>query len=350
MTAAVLEAGRLVLGYRRGRRRVSRISTELDLAVEEGELVCLLGPNGAGKSTLLRTLAGMQPALSGWIRLLGRDLAQLSPSALARRVSVVLTEPLISGNLTARVLVSLGRYPYTNWTGRLSAEDWAKVDRSLAVLSAEALADRPVAELSDGERQKVLIARALAQEPRLMILDEPTSFLDVPRRIEMLALLRDLVRGQGCSVVLATHHLDLALHYADRLWLQPVGGPFETGAPEDLALSGALERTFSSRGLKFDPERGEFRFSRHPVGHRIGLVGEGLPLVWTRHALERRGFEVVPENEGDRVRVVDVDGRFVWEWSFGEGRGRETTIEGLIGQLSEGPATPHAAENTFSRR
>ncbi len=350
MTEALLEAGGLVLGYRRGRRGVLRVSSELDLTVRAGQLVCLLGPNGAGKSTLLRTLAGMQPALSGWIRLLGRDLEKLSPSELARRVSVVLTEPMTTGNLTSRVLVSLGRYPYTDWTGRLSTEDWAKVDRALEVLGAEALAERPVAELSDGERQKILIARALAQEPRIMILDEPTSFLDLPRRIEMLALLRELVRSQGCSVILATHHLDLALHYADRLWLQQIDGPFESGAPEDLALSGALERTFSSRDLRFDSERGEFRFARRQGGQRIGLQGEGLPVVWTRHALERLGFEVTADLEGDRVRVVEAEGSNRWQWFFGEREGCEGSIESLTARLSERPATPRAAVSTSSRQ
>ena len=126
--------------------------------------------------------------------------------------------------------------------------------------------------------------------------------------------------------------------------------PPAVGAPEDLALSGALERTFSSRDLQFDAERGEFRFSRHPVGRRIGLEGEGLPAVWTRHALERQGFEVSAQLEGDRVRVVEVEGSYLWEWSFGEREGREATIESLLLRLSDRPATPPEAASTSSRQ
>ena len=334
MTTPVLAAGDLVLGYRLGRGRLRRVSSELDLALAGGELVCLLGPNGAGKSTLLRTLAGMQPRLGGWIQVLGQALEDLSPSALARRVSVVLTEPITVGALTARSLVSLGRYPYTDWVGRLTPEDWRRVDGALELLSAAALADRPVGELSDGERQKVLIARALAQEPRLMILDEPTSFLDLPRRIEMLALLRGLTRSSGCSVVLATHQLDLALHYADRLWLMPASGSFQSGAPEDLALSGALERTFLSKGLRFDAERGEFRFAEPAGGRRIQLMGDGLAQVWTGHALRRGGFSIVGEDQAsDEVRVEDGAGGHSWYWRVGEREGRAASIGELIARL-----------------
>ena len=334
MSDAVLEASALVLGYRAGRRDVRQVGQPMDLEIDAGRLVCLLGPNGAGKSTLLRTLAGMQPALSGGIRLLGEDLASLSPSALARRLSVVLTEPLSPGNLDARTLVSLGRYPYTDWVGRLSEADWGVVDRALELLHAEPLASRPVAELSDGERQKVLIARALAQEPRLMILDEPTSFLDLPRRIELLALLRKLTRTTRCSVLLATHHLDLALHYGDRLWLQPESGPLLHGVPEDLALSGALESTFSSRELTFDAERGQFRFAYAQGSRSIAVIGEGLAAVWTGHALRRSGFEVVgPGEVEDRVEITEEAGGCSWAWRYAEEDGRAGSIADLLSGL-----------------
>ncbi len=156
----------------------------------------------------------------------------------------MLTEPIDAGALTARELVGLGRYPFTDWLGRLTAADRERIEAAIAAVGADAIADRPVRSLSDGERQRVLIARALAQEPRLVILDEPTAYLDLPRRIETLGLLRRLVRENGVSVLLSTHHLDLALSHADRVWLLPLGGPLAIGAPEDVALSGALERTF----------------------------------------------------------------------------------------------------------
>ena len=227
--------------------------------------------------------------------------------------------------------------------GRLSADDWDRVDSSLAALSATDLSERRVAELSDGARQKVLIARALAQEPRLMILVEATSFLDLPRRIEMLALLRRLTRTTGCSVVLATHHLDLALHYADRLWLQPMSGALQAGLPEDLALTGALERTFaggrpageapSSVDLRYDAESGEFRFTTGEGGRRVELSGEGLGFVWAGRALRREGFEVVEGDGGSdaeaRVQALDVEDGWQWSWSnpaYGVVKGKAQVI------------------------
>ena len=337
-SAVVLEAHDLVLGYSQRRRPERVVAGPLGLEVLPGRLVCLLGPNGAGKSTLLRTLAGMQFPLAGTVYILGRELTTLSPPALARRLSVVLTgwEPL--GNLTARMLVSLGRYPYTDWMGRLTSADWECVDEALDALSATDLAHRRVAELSDGERQKVLVARALAQEPRLMILDEPTSFLDLPRRIEMLALLRRLTRTRGCSVVLATHHLDLALHYGDELWLQPLNGPFQSGAPEDLALSGALEATFATAGLVFDAERGEFRFAPPTGGPKVSLGGDGIGRVWARHALRREGYEVIDEHVAGALPLAveaeaRADGNWSWRWHNAEGSGREKSIAELLKKL-----------------
>ncbi len=345
MTEALLQATDLELGYRLSRKRRRRVCGPMTLHLDHGSLVCLLGPNGAGKSTLLRTLAGMQPWLSGQVRLLGEDLDSLSPATLARRLSVVLTEPLTAGNLTARTLVSLGRYPYTDWMGRLSRDDWEAVDGALEMLSAEQLAARPVAELSDGERQKIMIARALAQEQRLMILDEPTSFLDLPRRIEMLGLLRGLTRSTGCSVVLATHHLDLALHYADRLWLLPADGTLQEGSPEDLALSGALESTFSGSQLVFDAERGEFRFAYEQGQRRIQVVGEGLADVWTRHALRRSGFEVEEAGTASTaVEIVDTAEGRRWKWRSADEKGEASTISELLEELN-----PEAADLPVDR-
>ena len=147
--------------------------------------------------------------------------------------------------------------------------------------------------LSDGERQRVLIARALAQEPKLVILDEPTAYLDLPRRIETLGLLRRLVRSNGVSVLLSTHHLDLALSHADRVWLLPSGGPLTIGSPEDVALSGALERTFESSRLIFDPGEGTFGLREEPATAAVSIEGNGLARRWIERALRREGLAAV---------------------------------------------------------
>ncbi|MEP7291461.1 MAG: ABC transporter ATP-binding protein, partial [Chloroflexota bacterium] len=173
----ILQTDDLAIGY--GGRAPQIVAEGLDLTLRPGELVCLIGANGAGKSTLIRTLAGMQAPLSGGVRLMGNDVHKLPANQLAQRLSVVLTERINPGLLTARTLVALGRHPYTDWAGRLTARDEAIVREAIAAVGATALAERQIGELSDGERQKIMIARALAQQPALMILDEPTAFLDL---------------------------------------------------------------------------------------------------------------------------------------------------------------------------
>jgi iron complex transport system ATP-binding protein len=209
-----------------------------------GELVCLLGPNGAGKSTLMRSLSGMQSPLAGRIVVDGEDLRALGPRRLARFLAVVLTDRIAGDAFTAYALVELGRYPYTDWSGRLSEADHEVVCRSIEAVGAMDLAGRLLGELSDGERQKVMIARALAQEPEVLILDEVTAFLDLPRRVEVMRILQRLAHRQGKAVLLSTHDLDLALRSADRLWLLPQGGPLHVGSAGELIASGVFERTF----------------------------------------------------------------------------------------------------------
>jgi iron complex transport system ATP-binding protein len=302
----LLHTGQLSIGYRNGRRQASPIVEHITVALRAGELTCLIGPNGVGKSTLLRTLAGMQPPLAGHVDLGGDDLHRLSAGALARRLAVVLTERIDVGNLSAYALVGLGRHPYTDWQGRLQAHDEEVVRQTLTRVGAAHLAARPVAELSDGERQRVMIARALAQEPQVLILDEPTAFLDLPGRVEMMHLLAALARQTRCAILLSTHDLELALRVADKLWLLPPGGPVYTGLPEELALNGVLGQVFRSEGVVFDPATGAFKLQRHPCGP-IALHGEGVIAQWTARALERIGYEIAPNDTALPLRV-EVNG------------------------------------------
>ncbi len=297
----VLKAEALSIGYSK-----KVIAPRLDLTLAAGELVCLLGQNGAGKSTLIRTLAGMQSPLNGRVLLMGDDVRRLDARTLAQRLSIVLTERVDVGALTVYDLVALGRYPYTDWTSRLQPDDQAAVVRALEAVGALDLAYRPVGELSDGERQKAMIARALAQEPALIILDEPTAFLDLPRRAEIMFLLRDLARASGRAILLSTHDLDLALRTADRVWLL-AQGTLSDGAPEDLVLSGAFASAFQNEGVVFNTSEGAFHVER-PQRTPIRLVGEGLQRVWTARALERAGYAVV-DTSPDWVEVgAGVDG------------------------------------------
>lgn len=289
----------LSIGYRGARRAPFVVAKDISLSLGAGELVCLIGPNGAGKSTLLRTLAGIQSALSGAALLGGDDVFTLDPRELARRLSVVLTERVDVGNLSAYGLVALGRHPYTDWTGQLSPHDEQIVRWAIEIVGARHLAVRPVSELSDGERQKAMIARALAQEPLVMILDEPTAFLDLPNRVEVMRVLRHLSRTTNRAILLSTHDLDLALRSADRIWLMARDGTMQVGAPEDLVLNGAFEAAFHSEGVVFDQQTGAFKILTPATG-TVDLVGDGLAVTWTRRALEREGFGM---QAGARIRV-----------------------------------------------
>src|SRR5690606_3646094 len=258
----------LTVGYRtrsavgRGTRRA--VLEDLCLTARPGELTVLLGPNGAGKSTLLRTLCGLLPPLAGTLRVAGVPVGKEPPAALARRLAVVLTTRVDPGLLSARELVALGRHPHTGFTGRLAPEDHRAVRWALDAVDASHLADRPAAELSDGERQRVLTARALAQEPEVVLLDEPTAFLDAPSRVALTVLLRDLARSQGLTVVVSTHDLELALRLADAVWLVDRASRVRTGAPEDLVRGGDVAAAFDTDRLAFDPLAGSFGLRRAP--------------------------------------------------------------------------------------
>lgn len=244
---AAIYARDLTTGYRQG-TRVRVVHRGLGLALPRGKLTALLGPNGAGKSTLMRTLSGLQPALAGAVWVDGVPLRTLSPQAIARKLAVVLTDRVDVGYMTAYALAALGRHPYTRWDGWLTPEDEQIVQEAMHAAGCAGLAARMVAELSDGERQRVMIARALAQQTPIIFLDEPTAFLDLPRRIEMMHLLADLAHRTGRALLLSTHDLELALRFADGLWLMGGDGTFVTGTPAELLQRGELLRVFSGEG------------------------------------------------------------------------------------------------------
>jgi len=220
----VLEAHDLAVGFGgagEGRTLVSGVNASL----RNGSIICLVGPNGAGKSTLLRTLAGLLPPKSGRVVLLGKPLDDYSPSDLARRRAFAASFRGEPAEMTVWESTALGRHPYTDWAGRLRPRDRQAVESALANVGLADFHDRRLADLSDGERQKATIARALAQEPSVLMLDEPTAFLDALRREELLALLRRLTESRKCACIVTTHELELAVSSADDLWLLPTGGP-----------------------------------------------------------------------------------------------------------------------------
>ena len=243
----------LSIGYQT-KHGVRVVASNINGDIRSGELTCLLGSNGIGKSTLLRTLSAFQPLIGGEIFIENREITTYTDKELSKRIGVVLTEKPDVRNMTVRELVSLGRSPYTGFWGTYSKEDLQVVDESIALVSIESLKKRMVHTLSDGERQKVMIAKALAQQTPVIYLDEPTAFLDYPSKVEILQLLRRISHNAGKIIFLSTHDVELALQLADTIWLMTHDEDVVIGSPQQLAQQGALGRFIEKDGIVFDPK------------------------------------------------------------------------------------------------
>lgn len=304
-SVAGLRTQELAVGYctRRARRAVLE---RVNVSVAAGELVCLLGPNGIGKSTLLRTLAGMQPALAGHVELNGRDMRSLTSVEVARHLAVVLADRTVIDGLTSRRVIELGRYPHIGWFGHINGDDSRIVDAAIEAVGIRHVAHRDVGRLSDGERQRVMIARALAQQPSLLILDEPTAFLDLPSRVELMALLRDLTRSEHVAAIVSTHDLELAVRVADIVWLVMPGGELSSGAPEDVMLSGAIAEAFEGHRLRFHLADRAFRLLTGYRGEAT-IRGSGVRATLAAAVLEREGYSAVFNGSRADVEVAIDD-------------------------------------------
>jgi iron complex transport system ATP-binding protein len=346
MSAAV-QTFDLAVGYKSRNARCI-VLDRLNLTAHKGEMVCLLGTNGTGKSTLLRTLARIQPALSGSVKIDGLDLGQLSPVELARRLGVVLTERVMVGALTARRVVELGRYPYWDWSGRMTQGDHDVVDWAIEAVGAGHLASRDSMSLSDGERQRFMIARALAQEPSILLLDEPTAFLDVPSRVELMGLLRRLARDEQLAIVVSTHDLELALRMADTLWLVAPGNRLTAGTPEDVILAGGVAEAFQAASIRFHPEERAFRLVTD--SRRFAIVrGDGLNAVLAAAVLEREGYQIVTSGT-DALSITVERGGTCWELTAGRSHHSGTNFATLA-ELARALAQEHRTgdENSPAR-
>jgi len=258
----------LCVGYKN--RSVLR---DLSFTCRSGEFISLLGPNGAGKTTLLRTLSRHLPPQAGDIRVQGRPLEQLSAMELARIMAVVLTEKIAPPLFTVFEFVAIGRYPHTDSLGRLAPKDRVAVTSALAAVHALDLADRPFANLSDGERQKVLMARALAQEPQILLLDEPTIHLDLKHRVEVMAILRDLCRSKGITVIASLHDVDVAAKVSDRVALIRDGGIMAWGPPETVLGGQAVTTLYEFDKAEFNRHLGGIELKSGGNRGRAFVVG-----------------------------------------------------------------------------
>ncbi len=292
----------LSVGYPQPGGPPLKILQDVNFSAAHGEMVALIGSNGIGKSTLLRTVAGFQPWFSGNIKISGKNLAEISAKKIARIMSFVSTENIRVPNLSVFDLVAYGRFPYTNWIGVLTEKDKELINEAIKNVGLSGFENRPVTQISDGERQRAMIARALAQNTPVIILDEPTAYLDVSNKYEIFHLLQLLAAENGKSIVLSTHDLNIALREVDKLWIL-TGTKNYQGAPEDGVLRGWMNQLFSNEHIGFDAGEGEFFFKKE-FKAKVKVDGEGLPLTWTLRALNRKGYQIVMQAECDyRVKA-----------------------------------------------
>lgn len=291
----------LSIGYP-DKHNTKRVAEHLNASIHSGELTCLLGTNGVGKSTLLRTLSAFQPPLGGTIDLLDRPLSTYDDRQLATVIGVVLTEKSDIRNMTVEELVGLGRSPYTGFWGTLKESDRRIVHEAIARVRIELLTQRMVHTLSDGERQKVMIAKALAQETPIIFLDEPTAFLDFPSKVEVMQLLHNLTHTLQKTVFMSTHDLELALQIADKIWLMDRTNGIAIGTPEDLSLEGKLSSFFSRKGITYDTETGFFRIDTD-YRREIHLHGHGSRYAMVRKALQRNGIRADRHVADDSLHI-----------------------------------------------
>lgn len=291
----------LSIGYP-DKHNTKRVAEHLNASIHSGELTCLLGTNGVGKSTLLRTLSAFQPPLGGTIDLLDRPLSTYDDRQLATVIGVVLTEKSDIRNMTVEELVGLGRSPYTGFWGTLKEGDRKIVHEAIARVRIEPLTQRMVHTLSDGERQKVMIAKALAQETPIIFLDEPTAFLDFPSKVEVMQLLHNLTHTLQKTVFMSTHDLELALQIADKIWLMDRTNGIAIGTPEDLSLEGKLSSFFSRKGITYDTETGFFRIDTD-YRREIHLHGHGSRYAMVRKALQRNGIRADRHVADDSLHI-----------------------------------------------
>lgn len=300
----IISAENISIGYQKTKHNdTACLYNNLSFELYKGELVCLLGANGAGKSTLLRTIAVSQPLLSGKILLQGTDITSYKEKDLSKIIGLVLTDRTSVGGLTVRELVELGRYPYTGFFGQLNRNDKKIVNQAIEDVGMTHKEGSYISELSDGERQKAMIAKSLAQECPIILLDEPTAFLDIKSGIEVISLLHQLAMSHHKTILLSTHSVDLALHLADRLWLLSRKNSLRCGVTEDIILSGMMDNFFETDNIVFNNESGVF-FPK-VKGKKTAFIetDNNLYKYWTKNLLARYDISVSETKENVHLKI-----------------------------------------------
>jgi iron complex transport system ATP-binding protein len=328
----ILSFESLLIGYSSGKNS-SILLPPLNACAFAGELIAIIGQNGIGKSTLLRTITGLQNCLGGCVNINGKPIDSYSRIDLARSIGYISTEPVRVVNMKVYDLVALGRYPHTDWLGKLRSEDHNIIMDSIEKVGMQSFLKRYITELSDGERQRAMIARVLAQDTDLMVMDEPTAFLDIKSKYEIVHLLHDLSMNRGKTIIFSTHDLNIAVSEADKMWLI-LKDSFNEGAPEDLIISGAFNLLFKDSHVRFNQVDGSFSFRNEFKGN-INLSGEGMSRRWTEKALNRAGYSVSERNTEINVAVNSTPEGNTWVLTKEESKKEFTSVYELIFWLSK---------------
>ena len=309
--AEAVKLENLTTGYR-NRHSESIVSEKINLSAEKGKLIFLTGQNGAGKTTLLKTITGDLKPLSGKVSVGGDEISSLKRKELSRLISVVLTSIPDPGYMTVDEIVTLGRAPYTGFKNSLSDNDNSIIEKSIEMLSLSHVRKRLFSKLSDGEKQKTMIARALCQDTEIICMDEPSSHLDFPSRIELISFLKTISENEKKTVIVSSHDLNSAVSSSDIMWLINKTGKVHSGAPEDLALEGIIGKVFNRGNFSFSEERGEFIIEKS-FTNSLTLEGDKLPVLWTARGLRKIGIETRQcEGKPDISIVKKKD----YEWNY----------------------------------
>jgi iron complex transport system ATP-binding protein len=316
----------LEIGFKSGKSRHALLPP-LNGSAVKGELIAVIGKNGIGKSTLLRTFAGLQDILTGKLAIDSTDIADFSRLQLSAKIGYISTEIVKVSNMKVYDLVSLGRFPHTNWLGRIDASDHNVIMDAISKTGMTEFSNRPVAELSDGERQRAMIAMVLAQDAGIMIMDEPTAFLDISSKYEIIHLLNELTRSRNKTIIFSTHDLATAVSQADKIWLLKEHGLTE-GAPEDLMLEGSFETLFDNKKVEFNSNDGSFTIRNVEKG-KIIVKGDGRKRYWTEKALIRAGYGIVDSEPAAEVEVPSPSGS-TWRCRSHGLSGEFDSVYGLV--------------------
>ena len=289
---SVISVKNLSIGYEN-----IEVLSDLNFDIKEGELICLMGGNGCGKTTLLKTLSGLQDKLKGTIEIDSKEINSFNEIDLAQKISIVLTERLEVEHLSVFDIVKLSRFSHTNFWGTLSKKDLDIINDSILLLGIQDLKNKMFDELSDGQKQKVMICRALAQDTPILFLDEPTTFLDIPHKMEVVKILKKIAKEKNIAVFFSSHDWELVLEMCHQIWPISKTGKISIGTPEDFLLTREIEKTFPHDQFKLNFQKGNFQEDRDYF-YSVEVTGDDERRVfWTNHFLEKSGFKIIKSSD-----------------------------------------------------